>query len=129
VLYMVMRGMAFQKNHINDINAQKIMHAELKKCISELPQPIFISNHYAALPWMGGSQPSFVLAYNYWSDRREQVNIDFQYGGIGGLVQQGYFNSLILPFESSHFDQASLAEYNLQKSCAGYKIYQKNIVG
>lgn len=126
VLYIAMMGAAFQKNYIAGIHSQKIVHAKLKQCISELPKPIFISNHYAALPWMGGSQPSFVLAYNYWTDRRIQANIDFQHDGIGGLVQQGYFNSLILPLESSHFDRGSLVGYTLQKSCAGYHIYQKN---
>jgi len=96
----------------------------LQSCINTLPQPLYVFNHYGALPWMNPSPQSFVLAYNYWDDRK--AGIPFEHNGIGGLIQSGYFNSLILPLAvTDSFDGASLEDYSRQQSCQGYAVFTR----
>lgn len=105
------------------IQAQHANNVAFKQCLHHFPQPIFVMNSYGALPWMNPSPISFVLAYNYWQDRSD--NRPFEHNGIGGLIQQGYFQTLILPSTySTSFDGATLSNYEYQtKDCAGYSVF------
>ncbi|HRE33216.1 MAG TPA: hypothetical protein PLD88_14660, partial [Candidatus Berkiella sp.] len=86
--------------------------------------PVFVINHYGALPWMNACPNTFVLAYNYWSDR--QMEIPFEHNGIGGLIEQGYFNALILPAPvTDEFDGANLQAFKRQESCEGYAVFTR----
>lgn len=110
---------------LGSIQAQHQNNLALKSCLDKLPQPIFVVNHYASLPWMNPSPVSFVLAYNYWQDR--SANRPFEHNGIGGLISQGYFNTLIIPKEfTRNFDGAALNHYHQEaQGCMGYAVLKK----
>lgn len=111
----------------------------LASCVRQLPAPSFVINHYGALPWVNPRSPAFVLAYNYWNDRKKGYPFEAQ--GVGGLIEQGYFKALILPKEYHHalrvpfavlsaahrgeyFDGGSLEKYRyVPVECMGYAVY------
>lgn len=117
LLYVLQDG---RLNHFEKQNAEFIA---LKSCLETLPRPFFCAHHYGALPWMSQEEPAYVLAYNYWLDRKE--GIPFEQNGIGGLISKGYFKALVLPSKVESYDGASLKAYQLDKSeqCAGFTIY------
>ena len=125
ILFVTSVGIVLSHGGLANISKQHEEQLALKQCLSHLPQPIFVVNHYGSLPWMNPSPISFVLAYNYWSDRH--ANRAFEHNGIGGLIQQGYFNTLVLPKNiSNQFDGASLANYSAEpQACTGYLVFTK----
>jgi hypothetical protein len=108
---------------LTTIQAQHNNNVAFKQCLNKLEQPIFVMNLYGSLPWMNPSPLSFVLAYNYWQDRND--NRPFEHNGIGGLIQQGYFQTLVLPQHySKSFDGALLSNFEYQTHhCAGYSVF------
>lgn len=124
LVFVFSLGFAFMNGSIQGLQTQQKQFAELKTCLNQLPPPIFVLNLYGALPWMNPSPVPFVLAYNYWRDRISQ---SFEQNGVGGLIQQGYFNTLILPnWTKESFDQASLSAYQRQeKECMGSAVFLK----
>lgn len=124
ICYVAAIGSVMVQNRAHSLTLQHQSMTELHRCIEQLPQPLFVVNHYAALPWMNPSPQTFVLAYNYWTDR--QNGIHFEHNGIGGLIQHGYFNALILPLPvTTEFDGASLKDYEQQQSCQGYAVFTR----
>ncbi|MGE3319432.1 MAG: ArnT family glycosyltransferase [Candidatus Berkiella sp.] len=117
-------GTVIAQNRTVHLTEQHQAMQALQKCIATLPAPIFVINHYGALPWMNPSSQSYVLAYNYWNDRKD--GIPFEQNGIGGLIQQGYFNALVLPSPiTDSFDGASLEDFSRQNSCPGYAVFTR----
>lgn len=98
---------------------------EAKRCTDKLSRPLYAADPYLSLPWMTPGTPSFVLAYGYVQDRA--AGREFESGGIGGLIEKGYFKALILsPQLSDRFDGGSLALYRLTgKPCGTYRVYLK----
>lgn len=124
ILYVGSIGNVILQNRTQTLTLQHQSMTKLQDCISRLPQPLFVINHYGALPWMNPSPEPFVLAYNYWTDR--QAEIPFEHNGIGGLIQEGYFNALILPLPiTDEFDGASLQAFVRQESCEGYAVFTR----
>ncbi len=115
----------FSQGTLSGIQKQHQENLALKQCLENLEQPIFILNHYGALPWMNPSPLSFVLAYNYWSDRNS--NRPFEHNGIGGLIGQGYFKTLVIPKQfTANFDGAALNNYHLQdQACTNFAVMIK----
>ncbi|MBS0290532.1 MAG: hypothetical protein JSS07_10935 [Proteobacteria bacterium] len=118
-------AIVFAQGNINTLSQLHQKHVMLENCLHQLPQPIFVYNHYAALPWINPSPISFVLAYNYWQDRNAQLV--FEQNGIGGLIQQGYFNTVIIPkYYINDFDGAPLKAFTLQsQDCAGFAVFKR----
>ncbi|MGD9593102.1 MAG: hypothetical protein AB7V32_11335 [Candidatus Berkiella sp.] len=125
MLFAFSVAVCFSKGTLSGIQKQHQENLALKACLANLEQPIFILNHYGALPWMNPSPLSFVLAYNYWQDRNN--NRPFEHNGIGGLIGQGYFKTLVIPKQfTANFDGAPLNHYSLQdKACANFAVMSK----
>ena len=124
LLFIVSISTVIFQNRTKSLSMQHQAMTQLQNCIKSLPTPIFVDNHYGALPWMNPQSPPFVLAYNYWPDRA--AGLAFEHNGIGGLIEQGYFNALILPLEiTTSFDGANLAAFERQLSCEGYAVYTR----
>ena len=100
---------------------QTLMQAE--KCLKDLPTPIYIANPYLALPWHIPSPEPFVTYYNYPTDRA--AGLEMEAGGIGGLIEQGYFKTLVLPVDIDSFDGGALTLYVKQRQCEGYDVYKR----
>jgi len=113
------------KNGVESLQKQHESLRALQSCVNQFTPPIYSFNHYGALPWMNPSPLSFVLAYNYWQDRKD--NRTFEHNGIGGLIQQGYFNTLILPAViTTHFDAGDLSAYQREPvTCMGFAVFTK----
>ncbi len=125
ILFVTSVGVVLSHGGLASIRKQHEDNIALQQCLSHLPQPIFVVNHYGSLPWMNPSPISFVLAYNYWSDR--SANRPFEHNGIGGLIHQGYFNALVLPkYTLDNFDGAPLTNYSGEpQACHGYVVFTK----
>ncbi|KIL97809.1 hypothetical protein CCC_00870 [Paramagnetospirillum magnetotacticum MS-1] len=99
-------------------------YGEQRPCVAQLPSPMYAFDPYLALPWMHADGPYFVLAYQYAMERA--AGRSFERGGIGGLVGEGYFASVVLPTGMpAEIDGTPLAErYRLdRRGCAGLDIY------
>lgn len=95
------------------------------RCLAGMPSPLLpVANPYMALPWATQGEPRFSISYNYPRDR--SAGRWFEQGGFGGLVERGYFGTIILaPGATPSFDGADLTgRYRLAKAnCAGIDIY------
>ncbi len=102
---------------------QHEMYSTVQACANQLPKPVFIDNAYLSLPWMNPAEHHFVVSYSYPMDRRE--GLEFERGGIGGLIKEGYFGSLLLGSQyNEYYDGASLGLYEkLSRNCRGYFPY------
>lgn len=89
-------------------------------------EPRFSEDTKFNLPWLNPMSPPFVLAFHYQSDR--QNNKTFERNGIGGLISEGYFSSLLL-YNSSNdsYDGASLANYEQISTVEGMTLYQRKV--
>lgn len=94
----------------------------LQACIAPLPKPAFSAVRYGALPWMNSGGPYFVPGYNYAPDRA--AGIPFERGGIGGLIEEGYFAALLLPpGTETTFDSGRLSRYTRVGACADVDVW------
>ena len=99
----------------------------MKKCIDPLPRPIFISHGRVALPWMApGQSPNFVTSFSYNKER--EAGVSFEAGGIAGLIDSGYFQSLAIYGLAvpTTFDGASLAGFNHVSACEKLQLFVRN---
>ncbi|MDA1089166.1 MAG: hypothetical protein O3A85_02470 [Proteobacteria bacterium] len=97
-----------------------------KPCLKYLREPFFIANPYLALPWITPSKQPFVMHLNYPFDRA--AGIKMEGGGVGGLIDQGYFATLALDKgRNGHFDGSNLKRYRSRPEvCAGLIIYDRD---
>jgi hypothetical protein len=88
-------------------------------------EPRFSSDMRLNLPWLNPASPPFVLAFNYPIERaRGRI---FEAGGLGGLIEQGYFASLLLPPGcTDQFDGGRLARYARTGKIGGLSLYRRN---
>ena len=115
-------------------------YAKLRECMQKLPVPIYAPNMYASLPWMNPSTLPIITSWNYRLERKRGVA--FERGGIGGMIDAGYFETLLLTDKPltktsddqkdinagpvSELDGATLAKYQATgQECGGYIIYEK----
>lgn len=110
------------------ILSTRYMHNKMSaavKCLrqQELPSSLFISNSYLSLPWMVPAKQHFVLHYNYRRDRAS--GIPMEGGGVGGLIDKGYFEIVILLTEmKGRFDGSDLSKYRPRtQTCPSLVIY------
>ena len=80
-----------------------------RACIEKLPKPVFAQEQYLSLPWINPSRPVIFPSYNYFAERARGV--PYQDGGIGALIEKGYFGALILEAPGESFDGGKLALY------------------
>ncbi len=94
-----------------------------KACLDALPRPLFVDDMYLSLPWMTPGSPSFVLFHKYL-DMRE-AGRQFERGGIGGLIEEGYFAALALPTATKgDFEGVSLAGYRrTEGTCPDFLVF------
>lgn len=83
------------------------------RAIGALQQPSFIALPYLELPWMRPKTQHFVLHCSYFWDR--EANVSMERNGVGGLIAEGFFASLVLPRDKTTFDGASLDGYRLAR--------------
>ena len=89
-----------------------------------LPESLFISNPYLSLPWMIPARQHFVLHYNYPLDRASGVAMEG--GGVGGLIDDGYFATLVLSAGTKSHDGSGLQRYRPRpQACQGMVIYDR----
>ncbi len=66
---------------------------QLRTCVSQLPEPVYVASPYGELPWINPSPPHFVLSSHYDWYTAEETGLEA--GGIDGLIESGKFNSLV----------------------------------
>lgn len=134
----------FGFNGITSLQSQHERHTAIQACLQKMPLPVYVPNMYASLPWINLSDPPIVLSWNYRLERR--LGLEFERDGVGGLINDGHFESLLLSepqsdqdgmpkdmlekkFRSgpiSELDGGSLNGYrNTGQKCAGHVIFLK----
>ncbi len=101
-----------------------IRNTMVQDCLRTVPKPAYVPNLYGALPWINPSSQNFVVAFGYPFDKSR--GIDFESGGIEGLFQQGYFESIVIPDDSKmelNPTRWKLREENSE--CAKLQVYLK----
>ncbi|MEM6599966.1 MAG: hypothetical protein AAF649_01125 [Verrucomicrobiota bacterium] len=98
-------------------------HYELKQALRHLPSPAFISRRSMNLPWIQTHPPHLVWAFTYPESPADEAH--FEAGGIAGLIQNGYFQTLVL---FNHLaDQYTVPGlYSLKETHEKYKVYLLN---
>lgn len=117
---MVLMGVA-------GVLSPRYMHdslAGLRNCLmaKNLAMPVFIAHPYLSLPWMIPAEQHFVVQTNYRWDR--QRGIKMEGGGIGGLIDQGYFATIVVP--GAPYDGSPLQRYRPRgEACGNLNIYDR----
>ncbi|MGH6662172.1 MAG: hypothetical protein ACREB6_11580 [Rhodospirillales bacterium] len=97
---------------------------ELRDCLLEknLTEPFFVAHPYLSLPWMIPADQHFVIHGNYrWDTRR---GIEMEGGGIGGLIDRGYFATIAVP--RVPYDGSALQRYRPRVgACGAFRIYDR----
>ncbi|GAB6052607.1 hypothetical protein JCM17960_14270 [Magnetospira thiophila] len=107
------------------VDDQHQLNSRYKACIADLPKPTLTDTQYLSLPWMNLSEQAFILNYNYPLQRA--AGVPFERGGIGGLVEEGYFASIALSHDGDSHDGGRLTHYTRQPlPCAGLTLWLKN---
>ena len=103
------------------------MHEDLmlvKACLRDIGHPVFTDNYYLALPWMLPSNQHFVVHMNYHFDRA--MGKIKERGGIGGLIDQKYFATIILNKNGKYVDGSNLDHYQARSQlCHDKAIYDR----
>ena len=103
---------------------QHVSMSSVSKCLIEknLPDPVFIASPYLSLPWMVPAEQHFVVQTNYLWDK--PGGVEMEGGGIGGLIDQGYFATIVIPGDT--FDGSDLRRYRLRDDkCGTFKIFER----
>ncbi len=90
----------------------------------EQPEPRFSSLTSLNLPWLNVGSPSLVIAFNYGLER--SAGRSLEHGGLGGLIADGYFRSLLLPSDTGEeYDGASLRRYRRGTTSHGLAVFHR----
>jgi len=88
----------------------------------DLRQPMFVADQYLSLPWMIPAKEHFVVQTNYRFDK--PLGIAMEGGGIGGLIDKGYFASIAIV--GNNFDGSNLRQYrNRNEKCGAFTIFDR----
>jgi hypothetical protein len=88
------------------------------------PEPRYSSDSRLNLPWLLHDSPPIVRAFNYEWDRAHLRH--FEAGGIGGLIESGFFASLLLPRETTDaYDRGLLSLYIREGEVAGLVLFRR----
>ena len=85
----------------------------LSQCTATLSKPFFSQTVYLNLPWMQRGEP-FIPGYTYWAEKNRRER--YEKGGIEGLINEGYFASLLLEKSRKTEIRASFEKYTEQPS-------------
>jgi hypothetical protein len=88
------------------------------------PEPRFSAACNLNQPWLNPGSPPLVLAFNYSLDR--QAGRRFEGGGVGGLIVDGFFRSLLLPAETrGEYDGGSLSRYTRGETVNHLTVFRR----
>jgi len=97
------------------------------RCLRGLSQSIYVDDPNLSLPWMVPANDHFVLEYSYEWDRAKGV--EFEAGGVGGLIDKGYFEHIaILKSRGRQIDGSDMSLYpNMIRSCGRFNVYERSL--
>lgn len=88
------------------------------------PEPRFSHLTGFNLPWVSPNSPPLIVAYNYRLERA--AGQPFERDGVGGLITEGYFRSLLLPDNTGGaYDGGSLVAYDRGETIDGLTIFRR----
>lgn len=98
--------------------------AERWEVLQKAPEPRFSYDARLMVPWLTPKSPPIVLAFNYeWDRRHGRV---FESGGIGGLLDKGFFASALLPAGTERWDGSDLARYAPTQQVGDMALHLRN---
>ncbi|MDA1024286.1 MAG: hypothetical protein O2817_13245, partial [Proteobacteria bacterium] len=103
---------------------QHVSMSSVSKCLmkKKLPGSVFIGHTYLSLPWMVPAEHHFVVQTNYRWDK--PGGVEMEGGGIGGLIDQGYFATIVINGDT--FDDSDLRRYRMRnEKCGSFNIFDR----
>jgi hypothetical protein len=98
--------------------------AAIWKVWKSQPEPRFSDLTSLNLPWLNASSPPIVRAFNYARER--ELGQAFEHKGVGGLIAEGYFRSLLLPSKTGDsYDEASLDGYERGETAQDFTVFHR----
>jgi hypothetical protein len=92
---MVQLAYATGKLRVVDTRANARL-AGLRTALKGLPGPVLVcGDFYGNLPWITGHEPPFVCGWTY--PQMRQRGVEFEGGGLQGLIDRGYFGTIVCP--------------------------------
>ena len=89
-----------------------------------MPAPVFVKDLTLSLPWITPAEESFIISFYYDTDRA--AGRVFEAGGIGGMIESGYFNALVFEIPLPGIDGATFDGYEMQTArCGDWVVYLK----
>lgn len=89
-----------------------------KACLTNFKEPFFLENPYLSLPWIMPSNQPFVIHNGYHKDRK--AGIEKEGGGVGGLINRGYFATVAIDDLRGAFERPPLRLYSQRPTiCEG----------
>lgn len=89
---------------------------------NRLPEPRYSADYRLSLPWLSRHSPPVMPAFNY--PLQYAMGAAFKGGGIGGMVADGRFASLLLPRSTtSTYYGGQLTHYHRGQSVDNYAVY------
>ncbi len=107
-----------------DLRQQHGTIARLKECLDPLPRPLFVANPILALPWIIPTPTPFVLSYTY--ERERLLGRPFEAGGVGGLMDGGFFAAVAMPDPGGEpivHDGSRLERYQRVANCRHFAVF------
>lgn len=96
----------------------------VKPCLQVMKQPVFADSPILSLPWIMPAEEHFVFHYHYLADHA--AGIKMEQGGIGGLMDTGYFATLAFHSKVDRYDGSDLKQYHPRpQACQGLEIYDR----
>lgn len=108
-----------------DLSAQTGRLGAIWRVWQGQPEPRFSSLTNLNLPWLNAGSPPLVLAFNYNLERADGRT--FESGGLGGLIDAGYFQTLLLPLDTQQkYDGGSLCHYRRGQTIGGLTLFHRD---
>ncbi|MDI1249718.1 MAG: hypothetical protein PSV13_12710 [Lacunisphaera sp.] len=89
------------------------------------PEPRFSVLTNLNLPWVNAGSPPLVVAFNYYLERADGRS--FERGGLGGLINAGSFQTLLLPADTQQkYDGGSLRHYRRGPTVGDLTVFHRD---
>ena len=109
---------------VTTVRPQQARYLDVRRCVAELPTPIFVDDLYGSLPWINPQGPHFIVSFNYVLDRESGRR--FENDGIGGMIGRGEFAALLLRGRPAQFDRGPIApRYAESAQCGDFVAYRR----
>jgi hypothetical protein len=102
---------------------QHATRVRLSEVLDTLESPIIVlGDKYCNLPWIQKRSPHFMYSFTY--DVDSAAGMKFERGGIGGLIAESYFRTIVALHGIREFDRQAFDSYEIFEQDAKYSYWR-----